>query len=238
MKTAGLALWLLSATTLHAQLDTSGWSVNATIKQRLLGQVEYKKDSAFARIPHPYTHKDSIYLLQPVLDSFVVMYNSALKEGITLTVISAGRSFTDQTKIWESKWYKRRKQFPVDTLLAKNILQYSSMPGTSRHHWGTEVDLVSLDPAFYTTSKGKKTYSWLQNNAARYGFFQPYTADPNRTGYREEKWHWSFYPIADLYLSWYSLLLSNEDITGFQGSSVAQPLHVKQVYVMGIGPRK
>jgi len=50
------------------------------------------------------------------------------------------------------------------------------MPGTSRHHWGTDVDLFSLDNKFFESGDGKIWYSWMVQNAAKYGFCQPYTA--------------------------------------------------------------
>jgi zinc D-Ala-D-Ala carboxypeptidase len=56
-------------------------------------------------------------------------------------------------------------------------MQYSSMPGTSRHHWGTDVDLYALDDIYFTYGDGKIVYDWLLANAANYGFCQPYTAN-------------------------------------------------------------
>ena len=33
------------------------------------------------------------------------------------------------------------------------------MPGTSRHHWGTDIDFNSVDPAYFKTATGIKVLS-------------------------------------------------------------------------------
>ena len=77
----------------------------------------------------------------------------------------------------------------------REILSASSAPGLSRHHWGTEFDLFSLSPrSFEKPAKRHDEYQWMQRNALGFGFFQSYR---NHTGtYMEERWHWSYYPIA------------------------------------------
>jgi hypothetical protein len=45
--------------------------------------------------------------------------------------------------------------------VSKDILRFSSMPGTYRHHWRTDMDLVSVDPVYFDNEVGKKTYDWL-----------------------------------------------------------------------------
>lgn len=81
------------------------------------------------------------------------------------------------------------------------ILQASSAPGISRHHWGTDFDIFdpNMDPAEWEAGQTfADAYSWLHNNAGAYGFIQSFT--PFSTfmglGYMEERWHWSYYPIA------------------------------------------
>jgi hypothetical protein len=81
----------------------------------------------------------------------------------------------------------------------REILQTSSAPGTSRHHWGTDVDLGShpdsLTNEIWETGQYAGAYQWLQQNAIVYGMIQPYTAGRSG-GYQEERWHWSYYPVA------------------------------------------
>jgi LAS superfamily LD-carboxypeptidase LdcB len=110
------------------------------------------------------------------------------------------------------------------------------MPGTSRHHWGTDVDLNSMDPKYFDTEAGKKIYDWLKTNASAYGFGQPYCAKgaDRATGYEEEKWHWSYLPIARQCTDAYQRKVKYSDITGFSGSETAEELKVIEDYVMGI----
>lgn len=79
------------------------------------------------------------------------------------------------------------------------ILQTSSAPGISRHHWGTDLDIFSDQPARWAAGGPlADEHAWLVRNAATYGFIQPFTAASTvmRTGYTEERWHWSYYPVA------------------------------------------
>jgi LAS superfamily LD-carboxypeptidase LdcB len=107
------------------------------------------------------------------------------------------------------------------------ILKYSSMPGTSRHHWGTEVDLNVLANSYYTAGEGKVLYQWLRDNAGRYGFCQPYTKG-RKGGYDEEMWHWSYVPLAKQFLHDWNRLLASEMIFSkgepFACASVLWPL--------------
>jgi len=109
------------------------------------------------------------------------------------------------------------------------------MPSTSRHHWGTDMDLNSLDNSFFESGQGLKIYQWLVTHAAEYGFCQPYTSKvEGRTGYEEEKWHWSYLPLSGFFLEEYKKKVSNKDIKGFNGSEVASSIDVIRNYVQGV----
>lgn len=118
--------------------------------------------------------------------------------------ISAFRSYSDQKGIWDNKFTRKRKmkksiegKTPEEKV--KLILEYSSAPGTSRHHWGTDIDINALDNAYFEEKgEGEALYKWLQANAEKYGFCQPYTPYPERNnqGYFQENWHWSYAPIS------------------------------------------
>ena len=81
------------------------------------------------------------------------------------------------------------------------ILQTSAPPGMSRHHWGTDVDLFDArQSATHWSSTGQfaPVYAWLQEHAMDFGFFQPYqgSRDASANISIEERWHWSYYPVA------------------------------------------
>jgi LAS superfamily LD-carboxypeptidase LdcB len=176
--------------------------------------------------------------LNEVNAAFEEMAAAAQKEGVTLKVISGGRNFNMQKSIWERKWNARRPNFKSDKETALDILKYSSMPGTSRHHWGTDLDINSLEPSYFASGKGKKEYDWLQKNAANFGFCQTYDnkQTSGRSGYSEEKWHYSYMPISSIFLSIYKEQITFEKLTGFLGSSTSKEVEVIRDYVNGICP--
>lgn len=212
----------------------------------LLGKFNPKTDSSFAVIPGRYCNREGMYLRKETIAAFIKMYEAAKKEGVSLKIISATRNFNEQKTIWEAKWNGRRlvngknlaQTIKDETERAKTILRYSSMPGTSRHHWGTDMDLNSLENSYFNSVEGKKTYEWLKKNAAAFGFCQPYsTKSENRpNGFEEEKWHWSYMPLSSVILKEYSQKIKTKNIAGFSGAETAVKLNIIEHYVKGINP--
>jgi len=190
-------------------------------KNILLGKLDYKKDSNFSIVNTKYSSK-TIYLRNEVLLKFDEMYNAALKQGIKLLIISGTRSFNHQKHIWDRKWDKNiMKMDSISTI--EEILKYSSMPSTSRHHWGTDIDLNNLQNSYFEKGEGKKIFDWLVKNAFKYGFHMTYDnqEESKRTGYKMEKWHWSYMPISEQYLLQFNQYIKYEDICSFKGSKFA-----------------
>jgi zinc D-Ala-D-Ala carboxypeptidase len=214
-------------------------------RAELLGQIQPASHADFVKIESRFTSKQGIYLRREAYESFTRMAESATNDGITLRILSATRNFYDQKKIWEDKWngivavggknLATSVNDPVTRALA--ILTYSSMPGTSRHHWGTDIDMNSLEPAFFNSGEGKKIYDWLCTNGPTFGWCQPYTAkgDLRPNGYNEEKWHWSYLPISKNYLTTYSDSVSYANLNGFAGWETAEKIDVIEKYVKGVG---
>lgn len=205
-------------------------------KNILLGKLDYKKDSNFSIVNTKYSSK-TIYLRNEVLLKFDEMYNAALKEGIKLLIISGTRSFNHQKHIWDRKWAKNiMKMDSISTI--KEILKYSSMPSTSRHHWGTDIDLNNLQNSYFEKGEGKKIFDWLVKNAFKYGFHMTYDnqEESKRTGYKMEKWHWSYMPISEQYLLQFNQYIKYEDICSFKGSKFAchEDIDIIKNFVNGI----
>jgi zinc D-Ala-D-Ala carboxypeptidase len=118
-------------------------------------------------------------------------------------------------------------------------LKYSSMPGTSRHHWGTDMDFNALTNEFFDKGKGKKIYTWLVANAHKYGFCQTYSAmgSDRTTGYQEERWHWSYTPISIRLTEIAKARIKDDMISGFLGSETALEIEVVEKYILGISPK-
>ena len=111
----------------------------------------------------------------------------------------------------------------------KKIIEYSTIPGTSRHHWGTDIDIIDANPMIQKNvldpEKFKdggpyfKLRNWLEKNAHSYGFYIVYTNDENRKGFKYEPWHYSYKSISKSMLQEFLKidlikLFENEDILG------------------------
>ena len=207
-------------------------------KEELLGQITPSSHSAFSLVPQKYTSKSGIYLRTEALQAFKSLHQAAIDEGLEIKILSGTRSFTYQQSIWERKWAKPRYMGWDDFDKALDILTYSSMPGTSRHHWGTDIDLNAFENAYFESGEGLEVYEFLNRCAGTFGFQQVYTSKETpqspRSGYEEEKWHWSYTPISIPMLNAYNELISTEDIQGFQGASQADSVKIIHDYVNGI----
>ena len=202
------------------------------LKDFLLGKFDYKNSTDFELVDKAFSVKP-LYLNSTVYAAFREMHAEAKKENITLKILSATRNFAEQKAIWEKKWKRLEALEPLER--AKFILEYSAMPATSRHHWGTDIDLNNLENSYFEEGKGKTEYDWLVKNAAKFGFYQVYTSrEEGRTGYQEEKWHWSYLPLASQYLADYNKYIQYEEIAGFEGSDLARDKGMIEFYVNGI----
>ena len=211
----------------------------------LTGHFEPAQHPDFSIIDAQYADREGLYLRKDAYAQFKAMYAAAQQEGVKLIIRSATRNFNYQKGIWERKWNGERalegnetapQAYPEPQERALAILRYSSMPGTSRHHWGTDIDLNSFDNDYFATGEGKKIYDWLLAHAAEYGFCQPYTAKgPARPeGYNEERWHWSYLPVASQLTRLARRDLQDSMIAGFAGAEVAPAIGVVQKYVLGV----
>ena len=110
----------------------------------IMGKFEPRNQPSFTVINNKYADRGGLYLQVETYNAFKAMYKAALQDGVKLKIRSATRNFTYQKGIWERKWTGQTKvggQNLAKTIAdpvkrAKKILRYSSMPGSSRHHWG------------------------------------------------------------------------------------------------------
>lgn len=229
MKSKALAL------TLFMFASVSSWEKDPPVytKAEILGDFDPAKHKGFDKLRSKYTTKKKAYLRDEVYDAFKKMWKDARRDGVSLVIISATRNRKYQSGIWNRKWNSFGGN---ETDRAGRILQYSSMPGTSRHHWGTDFDLNSLENSYFENGEGLKVYQWLTKNASKYGFYQPYTSfdDYRDAGYREEKWHWSYYPLAIKFQRAYNHIVGYQDLKGFNGWEYAKSLDVINNYVNGV----
>ncbi len=148
--------------------------------------------------------------------AFNDMQVAAAYEGFNLQAASSWRSFERQLAIWNGKWRGERPLLdansePIDALqLCETerlhaILRWSALPGTSRHHWGTDLDIydpdclpadtkLALEPWEYEAGGWFADLSeWLSDHMSDFGFFLPYAKPVGAgSGVAYEPWHISF----------------------------------------------
>lgn len=208
------------------------------MKKLLIGRFEAKDHPDFMLVDNKYHVNSEMYLQKETINAFINMHQAAKEDGIKLMIISGTRNFYEQKEIWEKKYSKYAKEGMSDIDIIKKIMIWSSMPATSRHHWGTDIDINGFDDYFNgINEQANIEYKWLANNASKFGFCQVYSqkaVGKREVGYNEEKWHWSYMPLSNEYLKRYQELISYEDITGFSASQYAKKLDIIIRYVCGI----
>lgn len=148
----------------------------------------------------------------------LAMRAAARAAGIELAVVSSFRDFDRQVAIWNAKFSGERPLLDRSgralshALLSEGdlidaILIWSALPGASRHHWGTDMDVIdraavapdyrpTLVPAeFASDGPFARLDAWLGEHMGQFGFFRPYSTD--RGGVQPEPWHLSFAPLAE-----------------------------------------
>ncbi len=153
-----------------------------------------------------------------VVTPFLNLRRAALADGIDLVPYSSFRDFARQLAIWNGKFSGAKPMYdaagvqldagalaPFERINA--ILLWSALPGASRHHGGTDVDLIDgrapaagfrdklTRQAFAPGGPFAPLAGWLEAHAARFGFFRPFQG--LRSGVQPEPWHFSFAPIAE-----------------------------------------
>ncbi len=200
----------------------------------------------FTTVPVEFCSK-AMELQPEVIEAFGKMRTAAAGAGIALTIISGRRNYEQQKVIWVNKWNKLQSRGIHGVDAVEHILRYSSMPGSSRHHWGTDIDINSLEPAYFTTAKGAKELAWLRANAHNYGFAEVYSprTTGRSTGYQPEPWHWSYMPLASSYLTQYKQKIgytlfgipdskNSDSVMVFSGSQFAKTVKIIENYVGGV----
>lgn len=173
-------------------------------------------ESALVALDHTRLHRG-------VIEPLAQLTAAAKEAGFSLRVASGYRSFERQKAIWTAKVSgerpvldERGRPLDIERLneleLALAILRWSALPGSSRHHWGTDMDVydASALPRGGTLQLTREEcdpggpmyrfHRWLTDflaSEANPGFYRPYDVD--RGGVAPEPWHLSFAPIANEY---------------------------------------
>lgn len=146
-----------------------------------------------------------------------LLRNRAHDAGFELALASGFRDFTRQLEIWNDKAEGRRPILDdagqavnpgalTEEQLLFAILRWSALPGASRHHWGTDIDVYDAGPCrqgyqlqlTHAETQGAGIFAgfhtWLSSELDKSGFFRPYQRWQG--GVAPEPWHLSYAPVA------------------------------------------
>lgn len=163
-------------------------------------------------------HKD-------IVEPFLKLQADAKEAGFDLQIVSGFRDFSRQLMIWTAKTNGERDLIAEDgsclsfaalsnQQLLQAIMRWSAIPGASRHHWGTDIDVYDakaidddyniqlVDTEVYGSGPFTALHDWLDEKMAHdeaHGFFRPYTKEAYETcggGVSPERWHLSYAPLS------------------------------------------
>ncbi len=192
----------------------------------------------------------NIMLEFETLQAYRQMKEEAARDGIQLQTISGFKSFEYERNIYESEYYSLSRDGYSDIDIFNTITTYAPIPGTSRYHWGTEIDVVDLaidmphgylideenyieDGIFYHLTQ------WMEQNATKFGFYQPYTNDSYRKGFAFEPWHYSYRPAATKIIKQINInalteKIRQQDIDGLSNIPSSYLPNYLEEYVFGV----
>ena len=197
---------------------------------------------------------DTIKLEKNTLIAFNKMYEAALKDGIDIKIVSGFRDFERQMLIWNNKYKKYTAEYKLSpTKAIEEIIRFSTIPGTSRHHWGTEIDIIDASDEKYKDEEDilltekyengifTKLKQWMDVNSERFGFYLTYVNDKSRKGFEYEPWHYSFKPVSVELLN---IFISNDigsiiSTTSMEGKEFISKDFIQKYideYVKGVNP--
>ncbi|WP_298635065.1 M15 family metallopeptidase [uncultured Umboniibacter sp.] len=152
--------------------------------------------------------------------AFMLLRQRAAREGIDLHIASGFRSVERQVQIWQRKnspaytfninGAQKKAGELTDQEWLDCVMKWSAIPGLSRHHWGTDIDVfdaaavpegyqLQLTPEEYQPGGPfEKLGAWLAihiDELRAEGFFRPYREF--RGGVQPEAWHLSYKADAD-----------------------------------------
>lgn len=185
-----------------------------------------KKENFLDKVPF---ERSNVWLHKNVIDDFLKLKELAKAEGIELSICSAYRNYQRQLTIWNEKALGLRPLYNLEHKLVdpttldpevvlSYLLRWSAIPGASRHHWGTDMDVydqsalnddyqLQLSPVEYNQPGLLYQFNlWLtqilksKNNC---GFFRPYQKDLG--GVSPEPWHISHQKVASDFYNHFDL---------------------------------
>lgn len=181
------------------------------------------------------------FLQQEAVTAFLGLQQKAKQAGFNLQPASSFRDFERQKMIWNAKMQGERKvhndagkALDLSNMpeweKCQAILRWSALPGASRHHWGTEIDVfdpnllpenqqLQLEPWEYQAGGYFEEFAnFLQDHTAEFDFYFPFS-DTSGKKIGIEPWHISYRPLSDKLKTYFNAetlksAWQNEDVLG------------------------
>jgi D-alanyl-D-alanine carboxypeptidase len=192
--------------------------INTNVNDNLLVIVNkyYKlsddyEPSDLVKIDKNHSYGNNTYYVKSIVkQKFDALVKDMEKEGLSIEVKSAYRSYNTQVTLYND-YVKNNGKTAADT--------FSARPGYSEHQTGLAVD-VKTKSGNYSTFVSSSEYKWMIKNAHKYGFILRYPEDKtNITGYGFESWHYRYvgenvasyiYQNDITYDEYYSIFIANQ----------------------------
>ena len=192
------------------------------MKDKLYLQLTGRENNDIIQYGDNLIHKD-------IISPFEKLRAKAKKEiNAQIDIISSFRDYNRQEIIWNNKASGKRKVLDDNECIVmldehtpedfiEFIMRFSAIPGLSRHHWGTDIDIFDSNKLeksqvqlVHSECVGDGPFTllhqWLDDaiqSDQSFQFFRPYEKDLG--GISVEKWHISYSPIAENFFQQYSL---------------------------------
>ena len=174
-----------------------------------------------------YVPELEVKIHHQVVTPLLQLKEESRRHGFDLCIASGFRSYQRQETIWNNKTSGKTPLLDENgrlletrslssLQLIQTICYWSALPGTSRHHWGSDVDVYDKNalPANYKlqmipqeVEKGgpfAPFHDWLDDYMNRSNdFFRPYDGDSCDVS--PERWHLSYHPVASTYQQYLTL---------------------------------
>ncbi|WNC73771.1 M15 family metallopeptidase [Thalassotalea psychrophila] len=208
---------------------------------------------------HIHYLNDRVGVHKAMVDAFLKLQQAALAAGFNLKIASGYRSFDQQLAIFNGKLSGQRNVLDINNQKLNladlkiqekitSILLFSALPGASRHHWGTDIDVYDPDLLndkplqlesweYEATGPQAPLTKWLDENMKDFGFYRPY--DLYRGGVAAEPWHISYHPLASMYSSKLTLDLLRDCLATSEISNKTDLLAMLDIiynqYIINVG---
>ena len=127
--------------------------------------------------------RSGMQLVKEAKEAFETLSENAKKDGMNVIAMSSYRSYDYQVNLYNNYVAQDGKE-AAD--------KYSARPGYSEHQTGLAVDVYNLDLP-YTSFEETEEFTWMQENAYKYGFILRFPKDKvDITGYQYESWHYRY----------------------------------------------